>query len=435
MTDRASFAVLVAAAMRHSGIAAPTTSTISFAEALETIGMLRPDEVFAAAEACFCKRREDRETVAQVLAAVMANFDDPGSWRTSGEHVLVGAGGLSFLSPPAGGDQRGADGNGARGGEDGVGEDDGSAGGGEDGGGDGSEDGDGADEHTLLVTADGTDSRDERGAAHDDEDDPGEAVHAAVIASAVEVLRQKDFGACSEEELAEVARLIPRLEHLAPLRRDRRMVVAPAGGRGIPDLRRTVRRNLPYAGELVSLSRRRHGKRARRVVLLLDVSGSMAPYARALLGFAHAAVVGGRRVEAFLLATRCTRVTRQLSWRDPTVALVRAERSAPDMSGGTRLGEGLRRFNDEWGTAGMARGAVVVVCSDGWDRGDPHVLAAQMARLSLVAHRVVWVNPLKSTVGYEPLARGMAAALPYVDQFVSGHTLQALEELARVIAA
>ena len=159
----------------------------------------------------------------------------------------------------------------------------------------------------------------------------------------------------------------------------------------------------------------------------------MEPYARALLRFVHAAVAGRQKVEAFALGTRLTRLTRELSTRDPDTALRNAAGRVVDWSGGTRLGEGLRRFNDEWGQRGMARGAVVVILSDGWDRGDPALLGEQMARLQRVAHQVIWVNPLKVTPGYAPLARGMAAALPYVDAFVEGHSLAAMEELARII--
>ncbi len=169
------------------------------------------------------------------------------------------------------------------------------------------------------------------------------------------------------------------------------------------------------------------------MVLLCDVSGSMEPYSRALLRFAQAAVASRARVEAFALGTRLTRLTRELSSRDPDAALGAAAAAVSDWSGGTRLGEGLRRFNDEWGVRGMARGAVVVILSDGWDRGDPTELATQMARLSRVAHQVVWVNPLKASPDYQPLARGMAAALPHVDAFVEGHSLASLEALAQVI--
>ncbi len=159
----------------------------------------------------------------------------------------------------------------------------------------------------------------------------------------------------------------------------------------------------------------------------------MEPYARAFVRFVQAAVVSRTRVEAFALGTRLTRVTRELSSRDPDAAVLAASRRIVDWSGGTRLGEGLRTFNDTWGIRGMARGATVVVLSDGWDRGEPDALAEQMARLSRVAHKIVWVNPLKASPGYAPLARGMAAALPYVDVFVEGHSLAALEQLATEI--
>jgi uncharacterized protein with von Willebrand factor type A (vWA) domain len=168
-------------------------------------------------------------------------------------------------------------------------------------------------------------------------------------------------------------------------------------------------------------------------VLLLDISGSMEPYARALLRFVQAAVAGRQKVEAFAIGTRLTRVTRELGARDPDKALRLASHRVQDWSGGTRLGDCLREFNDQWGVRGMARGAIVVVLSDGWDRGDPDVLAEQMRRLQRVSHRTIWVNPLKVTPGYAPLARGMAAAMPFIDRFVEGHSLDAMEQLAREI--
>jgi uncharacterized protein with von Willebrand factor type A (vWA) domain len=171
-------------------------------------------------------------------------------------------------------------------------------------------------------------------------------------------------------------------------------------------------------------------------VLLLDVSGSMQPYARTLARFGHAAVAGRRagQVEVFALGTRLTRITRELRTHDPDAALARAAAAVADWDGGTRLGDGLRAFNDRWGVRGLARGAVVVVLSDGWDRGDPDVLAAEVARLRRVAHRLVWVNPLKASAGYAPVARGMAAALPHLDEFVEGHSVNALRDLVEVLA-
>jgi uncharacterized protein len=199
-------------------------------------------------------------------------------------------------------------------------------------------------------------------------------------------------------------------------------------------VRRTVRRALRSGGEPVRRAFTEPGERTRRIVLLLDVSGSMEPYARAFVRFLHAAVVSRTRVEAFALGTRLTRVTRELQSRDPDAAVRAAAHRVTDWSGGTRLGDGLRAFNDTWGMRGMARGAVVVILSDGWDRGEPAVLGEQMARMARVAYKIVWVNPLKASPGYAPLAQGMAAALPYVDEFVEGHSLAALEELAEVIS-
>jgi uncharacterized protein with von Willebrand factor type A (vWA) domain len=250
--------------------------------------------------------------------------------------------------------------------------------------------------------------------------------------SATEVLRDKDFAAYTHAEFAQAHRMMAGLRLTGDLRRSRRWRPAT---RGASDLRRTVRAALANGGEPIRRAWRAPSERPRRVVLLCDVSGSMEPYARGMLRFLHAAVVGRGpgRVEAFAVGTRLTRLTRELAWRDPDEALARAGRAVNDWSGGTRLGSGLREFNDRYGVRGMARGAVVVVLSDGWDRGDPEELAGEMARLHRVAHRVIWVNPLKSAPGYAPLAQGMAAALPHVDRFVTGHSLRALEDLICVI--
>jgi uncharacterized protein len=219
--------------------------------------------------------------------------------------------------------------------------------------------------------------------------------------------------------------------HLAvPLRRSRRLTSARNGA---PDLRWTLRRSFRTGGEPLERAWRTRRKRRRRLVLLLDVSGSMADYSRALVMFAHAALRADRRFEAFCFGTRLTRVTRALTGSNPNEALERAAVDVVDWEGGTRIGEALKRFLDDFGHGGMARGAVVVVCSDGLDVGDPELLRAQMARLSRLAHRVVWVNPLKEDPAYEPLARGMKAALPYIDVFTSGHNLVSLEALGELL--
>jgi uncharacterized protein with von Willebrand factor type A (vWA) domain len=271
--------------------------------------------------------------------------------------------------------------------------------------------------------------------APSDDADAGEDGGAPVVTvrwSPAEVLRHRDFAVYTTAEFDEARRLMDDLRVATARRPSRRRRPSPVA-RGRPDLRRTVRRALRTGGEPIARAHQARSEQARRLVLLLDVSGSMEPYARAFVRFLHAAVVSRRRVDAFALGTRVTRVTRELSSRDPDAAVAAAARRVVDWSGGTRLGACLREFNDEWGVRGAARGAVVVVLSDGWDRGDPDALGEQMARLARVAHRVVWVNPLKASPGYAPLARGMAAALPFVDDFVEGHSLAALEELIAVI--
>jgi uncharacterized protein with von Willebrand factor type A (vWA) domain len=283
-------------------------------------------------------------------------------------------------------------------------------------------------ELTLVLDTD-----EDSGAADGEQPVEPEGPTVTVRWSRQEVLRQKDFAAYTHEEFEEARRLMADLRLHGALRRSRRRRPSRKS-EGRPDLRRTVRRSLRSGGEPIRRAFTKAGERPRRIVLICDVSGSMEPYSRALLRFLHAAVVGRGRIEAFALGTRLTRITRELSSRDPDAALAKAARSGPDWSGGTRLGEGLRAFNDQWGVRGMARGSVVVILSDGWDRGDPQLLAEQMQRLHRVAYRTVWVNPLKASPGYAPLAAGMAAALPFVDEFVEGHSLESLRTLAEVIS-
>jgi uncharacterized protein with von Willebrand factor type A (vWA) domain len=259
---------------------------------------------------------------------------------------------------------------------------------------------------------------------------PEEEVELA-LASPIELLRTKSFARCSRDELLRIAELMGRIELAVPRRRSRRRVAARSGA---PDLRRTLRRSLRTGGEPLDRFWRERRRRTRRLVLILDVSGSMSDYSRALLMFAHAALRADARWEAFCFGTRLTRVTRALATAGADEALRRAAAEVGDWEGGTRIGESLKRFLDEFGHPGLARGAVVVICSDGLEVGDPELVREQMARLARLAHRVVWLNPLKEHPEYEPLARGMKAALPYVDELVSGHNLASLEELAAGLA-
>ncbi|MGY4959742.1 vWA domain-containing protein [Streptomyces sp. 900105245] len=251
----------------------------------------------------------------------------------------------------------------------------------------------------------------------------------ATLASSAEVLRHRDVAGLDAAERAQLHRLVAAFALHGQTRRTARR--RPAR-RGDVDPRRTVRELLRRGGEPARLRRHARTQRPRRVVLLVDVSGSMAPYADALLRFAHAAVRAGR-TEVFTIGTRLTRTTRELSHRDPELAMTALAAAVPDWRGGTRLGELLREFLNRWGQRGMARGAVVVLMSDGWERGDPELLGAQMRRLHALAHQVIWANPRKARPGYAPLAAGMAAALPSVDAFVEGHSLAALERLAAVV--
>jgi len=251
----------------------------------------------------------------------------------------------------------------------------------------------------------------------------------SVSASEVEVLRQRDVAAMSAAERARMDALIGELRPRLPLRRTSRRA---AWRRGEIDLHRTLRLWLRHHGEPVGVRHRRRGTRPRQVVLLIDVSASMRPYADALLRLAHRLVrTPGGRIEVFTLGTRLTRVTGPLRTADPQRALDAAGQQVPDWAGGTRLGETLRAFLTQWGA--YARGAVVVVLSDGWERGDVSDLAEQAGRLGRLAHRVVWVNPHRGKDGYEPVQRGIVAVLPHVDDLIAGHSVAAFAELLEVV--
>jgi uncharacterized protein len=247
-------------------------------------------------------------------------------------------------------------------------------------------------------------------------------------ASRIELLRAKSFAALSPAELTELAELAALIGLVVPDRRTRRR---EASRRGALDLRRTIRRSFRTAGEPLVVPRRRRRTRPRRLILLLDVSRSMTAYSHALVVIAHAALRANPRWEAFCFGTRLTRVTRALRGSDPNAALERAAAEVLDWDGGTRIGDSVKTFLDRYGHAGLARGALVVLCSDGLEIGDPGLLAEQMERLSRLAHRVVWLNPLMENEAYEPRARGMQAALPFVDRLGGGHNLDAVVEALR----
>lgn len=356
--------------LRSAGISLSLSSTISFVEALNVVGLSQPSPVYWAGRSTLIQRPEDIELYNRLFDAW---------WRQRQS-------GIDIVSVPQ--------------------------------------------PVTVMLDTD-DDKADDADDSQTEEDDDGEIQQ--VRFSRTEVLTNKDFAEYTPDELNELNRLLPQLRFATFRRRSRRM--RPAKGRGDrPDLRRTVRKAIRHHGEPIARAYQCQSTKPRRLVLVLDVSGSMEPYARALIRFAHAATVARAKVEVFALGTRLTRLTRFLSNRDPDAALQRAFPEVKDWAGGTRLGDGIEEFNQEWGIRGMARGAVVVVMSDGWDRGDPAVLGQQMERLHRVTHRLVWVNPLKATPGYAPLAAGMAASLPHLDQFVEGHSFASLTHLAAIIA-
>lgn len=372
MEDAETMAIAFARVLRRLAIAVPIGNVLTFTEALGAVGVEDRSRVYWAARATLVRRHEDFPLFDRAFAVF---------WEGRGT----------------------------------------------------ADAGDVAQETQQISIVMDDDSDDE---SADDDDGDAEASDDPTIQlrfSATEVLRHKDFGAYSDDELRLAQQLMSQLRFAGPPRQSLRLTPSRRDHRR-PDLRRTVRASLAAGGEPVQRHWREPGERMRRMVLLLDVSGSMEPYARALLRFVQAAVAGRQKVEAFAMGTRLTRITKELGSRDPDKALGLAATRVTDWSGGTRLGECLRWFNDEWGVRGMARGAIVIVLSDGWDRGDPVLLADQMRRLQRITHDLVWVNPLKVTPGYAPLARGMAAALPYVDHFVEGHSMAAMEELARVIS-
>jgi uncharacterized protein with von Willebrand factor type A (vWA) domain len=266
-----------------------------------------------------------------------------------------------------------------------------------------------------------------------DGEDGGDVDVPRMIASDQEQLAGKSFDALDPDELAQLYRLMSRLELATPARRTRRFEHARHGRR--IDMRRTLRASLRSGGDAIRLDRRRRRVVRRRLVMLCDISGSMEPYARAHLQFLTCAAGSGPHAEAFVFATRLTRVTRAMASRHPERAIQRAAARAPDWSSGTRIGAALKQFNDRYGRRGMARGAVVVILSDGWERGDPALVGREMERLARLAHRIVWVNPRAGARDFSVRAGGMVAALEHCDALVSGHSFEALGEVVEAIGA
>jgi uncharacterized protein with von Willebrand factor type A (vWA) domain len=263
-------------------------------------------------------------------------------------------------------------------------------------------------------------------------DDGGEELTLLLAASPDERLRRRDFADMTTDELRRLRRLMERLPKAVPTRRSRRLRAAPAGD--VLDARRTLRRAMRTDGLPLDPAYRRRKQVPRKLVFLCDVSGSMEPYARAMVMFLQAVIASGRHVEAFAFGTRITRLTPHLRKLDPVRALAATGALMPDWGGGTRIGESLRHYNDTWGRRGLTRGATVVIVSDGWERGDLRELDTELGRIARPSHRLVWVNPLKGHEGFAPLAGGMRIALRHSDEFVEGHNLVALEALADVIS-
>jgi uncharacterized protein len=374
--------------LRRRGLAVGTGRILTFVQAVSTLGPIERDNLYWAGRSTLISRKEDTE-------AFDAAFEDWWRMLRSDPEMRI------ELNLPSTGDQTKPDW--------------------------------GEQPDDLEITL-GTTAAEWHGLDPDDPEgaDTEEETSIRIVASGSEVLRQKSFGDLDEDERARVALLIRRLAVSVPKERTRRTRPAPSGA--VFDLRRTLRRSLRTQGEPFDRAWRARKSRTRPLVLILDISGSMTPYARALMQFAFAAMAAGRRVETFCFGTRLTRVTRTLRTNDPDRALREIGRQVEDWEGGTRIGESLKALLDGWSQRAALRGAVVVLCSDGLERGDPELLRAQMARLRRLAYRVIWVNPLKGSPRYEPLARGMAAALPSVDVFLSGHNLESLEHLGRVLA-
>lgn len=390
LLEPASLAVGLSTALQRAGVAVPPERSARFAQALRLVPPTSREPLYWSARVSLVSGRADLPTFDAVFSALFDGRLDPADFR-----------GDQSGPPPIGSEPR------ERPAQPEAREASGESDGGE----------------PVLTSG---------GEANDNDDGPErDAVLAAV--SHAERLGSTAFADLSAEEVASVRRLVRRIVLSTPARRTRRTSPSSRQGERL-DLRRTLRAAQRSGGDPVRLVHRRRRTQPRRLILLCDVSGSMEPYTRVYLSLLQGAV-SGAQAEAFVFSTQLTRLTRQLAVHDPDQALAKAAQAAPDWAGGTRLAEGLRRFVDDHGRRGLARGAVVVILSDGWAQEDPELVGLQMARLHRLAHRIVWVNPRKAARGFAPLVGGMAAALPYCDAFVSGHSLAALNDVAAAIRA
>ena len=266
----------------------------------------------------------------------------------------------------------------------------------------------------------------------DEEDDDDNAQPQGTAYSAIEMLRKEDFESFTWEEVQEAKKLMAEMRwHLGQRPTHRK---APSRKGSYPDMRRIVRRNLKYGAEILELTWRETKQKPRPLVIICDISGSMSLYSRLLLHFIHTISNGLMNVEAFVFGTRLTRITRQLKKRDVDDAVRDVSRSVQDWSGGTRIGDALHYFNHYWARRVLGRGAVVLVISDGWDRGEAGVLEVEMDRLQHSCHRLIWLNPLLGSPDYRPLTIGMRTALPYIDNFLPAHNLDSLINLGNLLA-
>jgi hypothetical protein len=284
----------------------------------------------------------------------------------------------------------------------------------------------------LPDTAEPPQEEQKNQAEDQEEDDLLQILEVTQTYSTRETLRQKDFADLTPEELATIRLVISALTWELGRRWTRRQ----RPGRGPTfDMRRSLRRNLRYGGEMVEWPTRKKKDKPRPLVVIADISGSMERYTRLLLHFIYGLSEGlNEVVEAFVFSTRLTHITRQLRSKDVDQAMHQISRTVPDWSGGTRIGDAFKRFNFDWGRRVLGRGAVVLVISDGWDRGEPELLGREMARLQRSCYRLIWLNPLLGSPRYEPLTRGIQAAMPYIDDFLPVHNLASLEDLAAHLA-